>query len=154
IWTDPHILDYHMARAAVAGALGVVVHSEFSRARVAEFAGAPVTRLAFPVPAIAEEALAWAPPPAGPGRPVRLLTYGFINRNKLVDMVIECLDASPTLRRGAVYTVVGTVGDPRYRAYLDQLVARLGLAESVRIVGPKDDAELHEEIRAADVVVN
>ena len=154
IWTDPHMLDYHMARAAVAGARGVVVHSEFCRARVAEFAGAPVSRLAFPIPAIAEEALAWGPSPAAEGRPVRLLTFGFINRNKLVDLVIECLGASPTLRSRVVYTVVGAVGDPRYRAHLDQLVARLGLAKSVRFLGPAPDADLHEEIRAADVVVN
>jgi glycosyltransferase involved in cell wall biosynthesis len=154
VWSDPHVREYHMARAAVAGARGVVVHSEFSRAWVAEFAGAPVARLAFPTPPMAEEALGWDPPAAAAGRPIRLLTYGHINRNKLVDLVIECLGASPTLRRGVVYTVVGAVGDPRYRDHLDRLVARLDLAESVRVVGPKSDAELHEKIRAADVVLN
>jgi hypothetical protein len=50
----PQATEYHMARAAVAGALGVIVHSEDCRARIAELAGAPVVRLAFPVPDTAE----------------------------------------------------------------------------------------------------
>jgi hypothetical protein len=46
----PHATEYHMDRAAVAGALGVIVHSEACRARIAELAGAPVVRLATPAP--------------------------------------------------------------------------------------------------------
>jgi hypothetical protein len=46
--SGPQATEYHMTRAAVAGALGVVVHSETCRARVAEFADAPVARLAHP----------------------------------------------------------------------------------------------------------
>ena len=64
IWTDPRILDYHMARAAVAGALGVVVHSESCRARIAEFAGAPVVRLAHPAPAGRARATGGTSPPS------------------------------------------------------------------------------------------
>ena len=154
LWADPHVLEYHMARAAVRHAHGVVVHSEFSRARVAALAGAPVVRLDFPTPDLAEEALRWEPPPAGGERPIDLLTFGYVNRNKRVDQVIEALGSSPLLRRRARYTVVGAIGEPSYRDHLHALVQRLGLGDAVRFVGPKFGDALHQEIRAADVVVN
>jgi hypothetical protein len=52
--SGPHATEYHMARAAVAGALGVVVHSEPCRAGIEELAGAPVVQLAHPAPDTAE----------------------------------------------------------------------------------------------------
>jgi glycosyltransferase involved in cell wall biosynthesis len=153
-WTDPRILEYHMAKAAVSHAHGVVVHSEFARARVAEFAGSPVAHIHFPAPDLAEEALSWGPPPAAESRPVRLLTLGHINLNKLVDLVIECMGASPTLRTGVAYTVVGAIGDLAYRDRLYELVERLGLGGVVRFAGPVSSESLREHIREADLIVN
>ncbi len=153
-WTDPRLLEYHMAKAAVSHAHGVVVHSEFTRARVAEFAGSPVTHIHFPSPDLAEEAQHWGPPPAAEGRPVRLLTFGYVNPNKLVDLVIECIGASPTLRSRVAYTVVGAVGEPAYRDRLYGLVERLGLGGVVLFAGPVSDEALREQIREADVIVN
>ena len=153
-WTDPRLLEYHMAKAAVSHAHGVVVHSEFTRARVAEFAGSPVAHIHFPSPDLAEEALHWGPPPAAEGRPVRLLTLGHVNPNKLVDLVIECIGGSPTLRTRVAYTVVGAIGDLAYRDRLYELVERLGLGGVVRFAGPGSGESLREQIREADLIVN
>ncbi|HMB04976.1 MAG TPA: glycosyltransferase family 4 protein [Isosphaeraceae bacterium] len=154
VWSDPHVLEYHMARAAVAAARGVVVHSEFCRARLAEVAGSPVARVAFPAPPLAGAALAWEPPPAhGGGRPVDVLTFGCVNPNKCVDLVIRCLGSSPALRGRVAYTVVGAVGEA-YRDRLARLAAECGVAGAVRLLGHRADEALHEAIRAADVVVN
>ncbi len=153
-WADPRLLEYHMAKAAVSHAHGVVVHSEFTRARVAEFAGSPVAHIRFPAPGLAEEALHWGPPPAVEGRPVRLLTLGYVNPNKLVDLVIECIGASLTLRTRVAYTVVGALHEPAYRDRLYELVERLGLGDVVRFAGPVSGESLREHIREADVIVN
>ena len=154
LWTDPRLLEYHMAKAAVSHAHGVVVHSEYTRARVAEFAGSPVAHIHFPAPDLAEEALQWGPPPAAEGRPVRLLTLGYVTPNKLVDLVIECIGASPTLRTRVAYTVVGAIWDLAYRDRLYELVERLGLGDVVRFAGPVSGESLREHIREADLIVN
>jgi glycosyltransferase involved in cell wall biosynthesis len=153
LWADPNILDYHMARAAVCRAHGVVVHSEYSRSRVAEFAGAPVAKVAFPAPPLAATALGWDPPGDPVGRPVNILTFGHVNRNKRVDLVIEAIGTSPTLRGHVAYTVAGALNDAPYTDHLRRLVEHYHLADAVRLIGHLPDAPLHEAIRAADVLV-
>jgi glycosyltransferase involved in cell wall biosynthesis len=152
--TNPRLLEYHIAKAALSHAHGVVVHSEFTRAKVAEFAGSPVAHIHFPAPDLAKEALHWGPPPAEEGRPLRLLTFGHINPNKLVDLVIECIGASPTLRTRVAYTVVGAILDLAYRDRLYELVELLGLEGVVRFAGPVSSESLRDHIREADLVVN
>jgi glycosyltransferase involved in cell wall biosynthesis len=150
---DPNLLEYHMARAVVAHAHGVVTHSEFTRSRVEAFAGGPVTHIAFPAPPLAELALTWDPPSATPAKPVRLLTVGHVNRNKLVDVVIETIAGSPLLRESVVYNVAGPMLDTVYRDQLHALVADRGLGSVVNFLGELSDEALHEVIRQADVMV-
>lgn len=152
-WADPHLLEYHMARAAVGHARGVVVHSEFCRTQLAPIAGAPLARVHFPPPPLAGAALRWEPP-ADDGGPLKLLTFGYINSNKCVHTVLRALGVSPALRDGVEYTVAGPVGDPSYRDLLLRTAADCGVAHAVRLVGHQDDASLHEAIRAAHVLVN
>ena len=151
--SDPNMLEYHMARAVVAHAHGVVTHSKFTLGRVEAFAGGPVTYIPFPAPPLASVALTWDPPQGTPRIPVQLLTVGHVNRNKLIDLVIETIAASPLLRDSAIYTVAGPVVDTTYREQLHQLVGDLGVGHVVRFLGDLSDEALHEVIRQADVMV-
>jgi glycosyltransferase involved in cell wall biosynthesis len=153
LWSDPRVLEYHMARGAVRHSLGVVTHSEFTRGQVSEFAGAAVATIAFPAPPLAETALGWDPPAASEKRPVNFLTVGHVNRNKVIDLVIECIASSPLLRESVVYTVAGSLFDTDYRDHLVRLVEDHGVGHAVRIVGQLPDDVLHEVIREADVMV-
>jgi glycosyltransferase involved in cell wall biosynthesis len=153
LWSDPGVLEYHMARAAVAHAHGVVTHSAFTLGRVAEFAGGPVVHMPFPAPPLAPVAQAWDPPAPEPGRPVRLLTFGHVNRNKQVDLVIETIASSRWLRKSVVYDVVGPLSDTTYRDHLVRLIDEHHLGQVVRLLGDQPDEVLHEAMRQSDVIV-
>jgi glycosyltransferase involved in cell wall biosynthesis len=153
VWSDPGVLEYHMARAAVAHAHGVVTHSGFALGRVADFAGGPVVHIPFPAPPLAAVARAWDPPVSEPGRPVRLLTVGHVNRNKQVDLVIETIASNRWLRKSVVYDVIGPLSDTPYHDQLVRLIDKHRLGQVVRLLGDQPDEVLHEAIRRSDVMV-
>jgi glycosyltransferase involved in cell wall biosynthesis len=154
VWGDPRFLDYHMARAVVEYGHGVVVHSDFARRRLEEFTSTPVTKVHFPRPPLADEALHW-PLPGGDRRGrVRVLTFGILNTNKQVHQVLETIGTRPALRRRVTYTVVGDARDRDYLAQLQGLIEEYDLADVVCLTGPQPDSRLHDELRQAEVVVN
>jgi glycosyltransferase involved in cell wall biosynthesis len=149
---DPNILMLPMFKAVLHRCLGVVVHSHYSRGRVAAATIAPVEKLDFPLfgPSAARPA-----PVARPRRPgrVRLLTIGHVNPNKQIHTVIECIAASDFLRRHAEYLVVGQPDEP-YVGQLRQIIDRRRLAAAVRLVGRVSDDALWRLLVQADVVIN
>jgi glycosyltransferase involved in cell wall biosynthesis len=150
---DPTRLQFPMFQAALHRCLGVVVHSKYSRARVAAACPAPVEMLDFPLfgPA-AEHARDKWPRPRRPGK-LRLATFGVLNSNKLIHATIESFGASSYLRDNAEFTVVGA-GDVRYTHRLRKLIEQHGLGGVVHLVGRHTDAALQELITETDVVVN
>jgi glycosyltransferase involved in cell wall biosynthesis len=151
--SDPNITQYHMAEGAERCAHGVVVHSEFARQRVAGFAGSPVAKIDFPTPSLAQTVSTWPPPRADGGR-ARVLTFGMVNPNKMIDAVIEAIASSRYLREHMTYKVLGDSSDPKYLERLKTMIGQHDLGGVVQLLGPQPDDRLHEELRAADVVVN
>jgi glycosyltransferase involved in cell wall biosynthesis len=153
VWDSPTMLELHMARSAVRGSLGVIVHSRFAEQAVREVAPVPVMYSAFPTPA------GFSARPAPPRRradgPLRLLTIGMVNRNKLIDEVIRVIGASDVLRERVVYQVVGEYAkNVSYYDRLSSTIDELGLAEVVHLLGYQTDAAMREYLDAADVVIN
>lgn len=155
-WTaDPAALIYNMAGAVTRLAAGVVVHSRFARQRLNAWNGPPVRFVPFPEPASAGPAATWAYPSDNAGRQrLNVLTFGLINQNKLVDVVIEAIARDEVLRQRLTYTVAGRVSDPLYEKRLRWLISGCGLTDSVHLVGPVSEADLHARLREADLVVN
>ena len=115
---DP--LQSPMFPAVLHRCLGVVVHSEYGRGRVAAATSAPVVKLDFPpfgqcVGQARRKARAWDKSDAK----VRLLTFGYLNRNKQIHAVIEAIARSETLRTNVHYIIVGE-GDGAYPQELRQ----------------------------------
>ncbi|HET6576035.1 MAG TPA: glycosyltransferase family 4 protein [Fimbriiglobus sp.] len=152
---DPVRLTFPMYKPALRRALGVVVHSEYARGRVAPDVPAPVRRIDFPLfgPAARTAEASPARPPSANGK-VRLLTFGMLNPNKLVHATIEAIAGSDRLRRAVQFTVVGSEGIAGYEGRLRGLIADQGLGEAVSLVGRLSDDELRAALAEADVVVN
>ncbi len=153
---DPVHLRHPMFESALHRCEGVIVHSEYSRARVAGAVAAPVKKLDFPMfgpaakRAARDDGRESASRAAGK---VRLLTFGVLVPNKQVHAVLAVLAASDFLRRHAEYTIVGE-GDDGYVCRLRREIDRHGLSGCVRLTGRLTDDRLWQLLAQADVVVN
>lgn len=142
-------------RGALGGALGVVANSSYTARLVAEF-GVPKAAIRVIEPIVDLQAFARQPASTalrqryalGSG-PV-LLTVCRLVARKGVDLVIEALAQLAAKHPGLRYLVVGQ--GPEQRA-LQDLAARLGVAERVVFAGPVADAELAAHYHLASVFV-
>ncbi len=149
VWESATMLQFHMAKAALHGSLGVVTHSEFARREVETFAAYPVTHIDFPTPKITAKSRAHA----NSGGKVQLLSFGMLNSNKMIDRVIDAIGASPTLRARVRYDVIGS-GEAAYVKRLHQRIQQHNLQETVHLLGYQADDMLQSAIHQADVIVN
>jgi glycosyltransferase involved in cell wall biosynthesis len=134
----------------IAGAMGVVTHSQYARDQVRERFLGPVTAIPLPV---VRDALPRVGAAAHDDDVVVVATIGQINPNKLVGAVIQAIGANASLRGRVRYVVVGPCPDA-HRQELEEVVAALGLADVVDLRGRVSDAELTEVLVRADVCVN
>jgi glycosyltransferase involved in cell wall biosynthesis len=133
-----------LAPALAQLACGAVVHGPHYRAEIAAACPGPVVQL----PLAYEPPLVAAPGPIS--GPLTVATVGHINANKRVDAVIRALGASPRLRAGARYRLIGPC-DPAEQARLLRLAARVG-APPPEFTGWVPDAALVEHLAAVDVL--
>jgi glycosyltransferase involved in cell wall biosynthesis len=153
VWDSPTMLEYHMARSAVRGSAGVIVHSEFAQSAVSAVATVPVVHFRFPTPSTAVDQLSSGPSPWG--ERVRLLTFGMVNRNKLVDEVIRIIGGSDLLRSRVLYQVAGdSVKNVSYHERIVASIRDLHLEGVVQLLGYQNDANLRRLLDEADVVIN
>ncbi|MFQ3567391.1 MAG: glycosyltransferase [Aggregatilineales bacterium] len=151
-WSSPTLLDYSMAKAALRGAEGAVVHSAYALGRLTEFSGFPVKHIQFPTPTIAHHPLAKSAPPQ-PRETVKLLTYGMINPNKCVDQVIEAIGTSSVLRSQISYDVIGKL-EPTYERLLHSHIDKYSLQEHITLHGYQPDETLYQMMADADIIIN
>ena len=147
---DEQLARFPLFATAVAGALGVVVHSRSHARVVREVYGGPLRTLFLPAYR-AELPPSPAPPRGKP--PVVLLTIGMVNRNKRIHDVIEALGRDAQLARQVRYVVAGPALDLHYRHELDRLITRYGLEERVDIVGQVSEPDRERLLREADALV-
>jgi glycosyltransferase involved in cell wall biosynthesis len=112
-------------------------------------AGFPVSNGAVITPGV-ERAFVDAPREAGaPPWRWRLLYVGRVVEQKGIETAISAL---PLLPAAAELWIVGE-GDTAYRAALEQVASRLGVADRVHFEGPRPRERLIETYRDADAVV-
>jgi glycosyltransferase involved in cell wall biosynthesis len=153
-WEDPRRLAYPLFLPTLRGAVGAVVHSAYAFGRVRELTPLPLARLDFPLFGPARQ-LAAAPvhPPRPADAPVRVLTFGVVNGNKLIHTTIDAIARSPLLRDRVRFEVIGG-GDKRYAAKLEEQVRRHRLDGVVTLAGWQPDDRLQAALAGSDVVVN
>ena len=147
-------LEYPMFESAIHRCLGVIVHSEYSRERVANACSSPVVMLDFPPhgPCI-RYAPAAGPKPSQQSGKTQILTFGVLNPNKLIHKVIEQIGQSRYLRDNVTYAIIGE-GDKKYMRRLRELIIARGLSQIVTLTGWLSDADLWRQLTRADLVVN
>ncbi len=153
-WEDPRRMAYPLFLPTLRGAVGVVVHSAYARGRVSEHTPLPLAQLDFPLFGPARQ-LAVAPfhPPRPADAPVRVLTFGVVNANKLIHSTIDAIARSPRLRKRVRFEVIGG-GDKWYAAKLGEQIRRHQLEGVVTLAGWQPDDRLQAALVDADVVVN
>lgn len=150
---DARRLNWPLFRPALRGAVGAVVHSAYAHTRVKEVTGLPVARLNFPLFGPARQLVSVTHRPTPAGGPVRLLTFGMLNANKLIHTTLEVIGESRLLRSRVRFEVIGGGGE-QYLAELREIVRRNRLERVVHLAGWQPDDRLREALAAADVVVN
>jgi glycosyltransferase involved in cell wall biosynthesis len=147
IWEDETMLRFHMAKAALHGALGVVTHSRFALRQVEAFATYPTAHIHFPTPNMQRQGR------PQPSQKVRLLSFGNLNSNKMLHAVIEAIGQHAELRQQVVYDVIGS-GQQQYIARLNALIKQYQLLNVVKLHGYQPGDVLHQYVQNADLVIN
>ena len=138
-------INCRLARASE----GIIVHSEWSRARFASIApGVPVRRVSHHITRKAAAGLNRAP--RTEGGPVRIASFGLITPDKGVERVLRSL-ASLRDTHDFRYTLVGAPND-----YFDvrSLVRECGLEGRVEITGHVPLQEFERRIGETDIALN
>jgi len=155
IWEDRLMLDYHMAKAAISQAYGVVVHSQYAKHALAEFATVPVIQIHFPLFGVSERVEQQKPriSKRDQGK-LHLLTYGMLNRNKMVGEVIQAIGESRYLREHVAYTVLGNSIQSEAERLI-KLIRDYKLHDQVELLlGWRPEEELYANIVSADIIIN
>ena len=139
-----------LTAAAVVNALGVVVHTDAGRERLARTTGQPVHYVPLFVPPLP------APPPESRGRQQRrhdryqIIIFGFLGANRRLDSIFKALQQFPQ-RDQFHLDIYGTVAA---EARLKKMVRELDLKSLVTFHGFVEDAELDLALRRSDLALN
>lgn len=140
---------FPLYEVALQGALGAVTHNSEVAEEIAErFPGLPVATLPLPFSLVAPRPVDIAP--LSPGRPIRLVMFGYLNPNRRLCEVIRAWAQSPWKHRFEL-DLAGEVNNwPEARA----IIAEAGLTEQVRNLGFLPEDRLDALIQEAHLVLN
>jgi glycosyltransferase involved in cell wall biosynthesis len=145
---DDNPLKFPLIEFAVADALGVVTHSEYSAANLRPRYAGDVWRLPLPALHFGDAEVDEVELPMLDDRQV-ILQAGVLNPNKCVPAVIDGFEAAHIADR-AQLVICGFAERPAL-ARLNKDVKARGLTDSVHVLGPVSDATLHSLRRRASI---
>lgn len=141
--------DFPLFEEAVAGALAVVTHNPAVADEIAErFPGLPVLALPLPFPVRSRAGPAYMPPAAD--EPIRLVAFGFLNRNRRLVQIIEAWARSPARGRFRL----DLAGELHNAGEVAAALEQSGLDPQVTIHGFLPEPELDRLIAGAHLVFN
>ena len=136
--------SYPLVREAVRNALGVVTHSRLMPDELQE-APCPVAALDLPYVPSKGRATARTTSP-----PYRLITFGYLNRNRRLGPLLEALAGMPERDRFRL-DICGQIWD---ESHLRGEIERLGLSSQVSLHGFLPENQLDQKIMAASLAIN
>ena len=148
-WMAERPLDFPLNARLARSAEAIIVHSEWSRTRLARVAPlAPIARVNHHITA---QAAAEEPPPrAAAGDTVQLASFGLITPDKGIERVLRAL-AALRASHDFHYTLVGATN----RFFdVQQLIKEYGLAERVTITGHVSLEEFQRRMGETDLAIN
>lgn len=147
------IEDWSLIEAAVPLALGVIVHSEYCKARIEEIVECPMVKAELPVERPVVRSVLGRRHLGIPSNRVLIVVAGGMNRNKRVESVIRALGA---LRLRVVRVTLALVGSMSQEesARLKGIARSLGIEKWILFKGLASDEEFYSYLSHADICVN
>jgi len=144
--------EFPLTREATRGALGVVTHSNPALAGLKETPECPVTVLEHPFAAAEESRYRqWlAARSAAPRPPYRLVVFGYLSRNRRLEVVLEALAGIPA-RQQFRLDVCGQLWD---EGHIRAQIERLGLGSLVKLLGFLPESLVEQKLSTADLAIN
>jgi glycosyltransferase involved in cell wall biosynthesis len=144
--------EFPLTQEATRGALGVVTHSRLALAELKETPECPVIALDHPYVAAGESRYRhWlAARRAAPHPPYRLVVFGYLNRNRRLEAVLEALAGIPE-REQFRLDVCGQLWD---EGHIRTQIERLGLTSLVRLLGFLPENLVEQKLSTADLAIN
>jgi len=144
--------EFPLSREATRGALGVVTHSSRALAELKETPECPTTVLDHPYVAAGESRYRqWlAARRAAPHPPYRLVVFGYLNRNRRLDAVLEALAGIPE-REQFRLELCGQLWD---EGHIRTQIERLGLSSLVKLPGFLPESLVEQKLSTADLAIN
>lgn len=143
---------YPLTALALENSLGVLVHTreayeELKQAKrwVLAYAPLPFSQK-LPSPRVKERQRGIRPN----GQPYRLIVFGFINRNRRLDVLLQALAQFPQKDK-FLLDIYGEVWDP---GHIRKQIQSLGLGRQVTLRGFAPESDLDVALAAADLAVN
>lgn len=155
-WDSVAVSAEPMSEAILNLGSALIVHSHFSYSHAQAHFEGPITKLGLPhdlKPARPDTWNVWAASVAAKSR-FHAVSFGHIQPTKCIELMLEALIASPTLKSQLHYTIAGFVGDGPYLEMLQGIVASEGLQDIVHFEKDISQERLSCLINEADLFVN
>ena len=152
-WDTDVVADCPLFEEVLAGAQGVIAHSEFLKQRVAQVFGGPVRKIPLHY-TINREGLSIARKHLGlSDDSLVILTIGHANPNKRITATIDAIGSIRDSAGPLTFVIAGPCGR-EYRREIDEAIRRNRLESVVKIAGEVTDEALRGYLSAADICVN
>jgi glycosyltransferase involved in cell wall biosynthesis len=156
VWeSDEEVLRYPLYEEAIAGALGVITHSDAQATDIATRWLGPVRALRLPCYSNVLRDIDAMKRPIRERDTLHLVTVGHLNPNKQVDRFVDMLVAAPQLASKVRYSVVGP--DDGFKSYVEgikRVVERHRGRVNIELLGWRSREDLDRLMAEADVFVN
>jgi glycosyltransferase involved in cell wall biosynthesis len=156
IWDSNEVVDFPFFEQAVAQSYGVIVHSQYAAKLVSKKYIGPIAVLNHPLynpqQKINEKAKEQLKIPSDTNL---LITTGYVNKNRQIDVVLKTLSQKYFLQKKIHYVLIGPYDETsEYYQYLCKLVQDYHLEKTVTFLGYQNDKVLHSYLAAADICIN
>ena len=154
-WDSEHSAQHPLSEPVLNLGSALVVHSRYMESYARRTFAGPILRLGMPCGQKRGERSpgTWQSRLAGKGF-FDLVTFGYIQSTKCIDLVLEAIAGSAMLKRYARYTVAGHAGDGRCLDDLRALAASLSIEDIVTFEINVSDARLAHLMGEADLFIN
>jgi glycosyltransferase involved in cell wall biosynthesis len=153
-------INYPLFEPIIAGAFGVIVHSNFLKDKVEQFSSAAVEKIYFPAHLkMNSNILVWGKEKIKeqlkiPREELLILTIGHVNPNKRIAEIVETFGKYKSILNNYQYLIIGETNNISYIQTLKDLVSDYGLSENIKFMGYQSDQVLEEYIQASDLMIN
>jgi glycosyltransferase involved in cell wall biosynthesis len=151
IWEKDEVIEFPLFEAALRGAYGVVVHSQFFAEHVRKVYRGPMRTIPLAYDAERPSRVYSRLELRLPERDLLLLTIGHVNSNKRIDSVLDVLGSRHDLN--IQYVIAGPLEGPYYERLLEK-VRHMRLEDRVTFTGYVSEDKLKSYLLAADICLN